>query len=386
MTDFQNKFQNVLFLVTGMTPAIITETVWALACDPELDEDSRWVPDRVEVLSTDHGLNQIRSRLLESNVFETFKKDFPQLANLVFDETCLQSIINENDSETALLDLKTPEDNEFAANQIHKKIRDLTGNENVSLHVSIAGGRKTMGFYAGYALSLHGRAQDSLSHVLVDDKFENIPSFFYPTPYTHYVTDRDGRAWDASKAQVWLAEIPFVRMKDAIHEKHQLKGDFTFGEVVSSIKNSFAPSSLVINLDHNTMTFNGVEISLPPREFAFLHWFADLRKKGLNGVHCPRITNSASSKNVSEEDLKLVREVTEAFAFYYNEQKSNIAGLSVDKTFFNSTLSNLNKTLIKNLGLETATKFQIVNINKKRGNPFFLDLPAEAITIIDTMK
>lgn len=384
MATLKNKPQNVLFLVTGMTPAIITETVWALACDPELDEDSRWVPDRIEVLSTDHGLNQIRSRLLESNVFETFKKDFPQLANLVFDETCLQSIINENDSNAALVDLKTPEDNEFAANQIHKKIRDLTENDNISLHVSIAGGRKTMGFYAGYALSLHGRAQDSLSHVLVDDKFENIPAFFYPTPYTHYVTDRDGRAWDASKAQVWLAEIPFVRMKDAIHEKHQLRGNYTFSEVVSSIKNSFAPSSLLINLDHNTMTFNGVEVSLPPREFAFMHWFADLRKKGEKGVLCPRIKNSGNSKNASEEDLKFVRDLTDAFTFYYNEQKSNISGLSVDKTFFNTVVSSLKKNLAQNLGLEIASKFQITN--KKRGEPFFLDIPPEAITIIDSMK
>lgn len=384
MATLKNKPQNVLFLVTGMTPAIITETVWALACDPELDEDSRWVPDRIEVLSTDHGLNQIRSRLLESNVFETFKKDFPQLANLVFDETCLQSIINENGSNAALVDLKTPEDNEFAANQIHKKIRDLTENDNISLHVSIAGGRKTMGFYAGYALSLHGRAQDSLSHVLVDDKFENIPAFFYPTPYTHYVTDRDGRAWDASKAQVWLAEIPFVRMKDAIHEKHQLRGNYTFSEVVSSIKNSFAPSSLLINLDHNTMTFNGVEVSLPPREFAFMHWFADLRKKGEKGVLCPRIKNSGNSKNASEEDLKFVRDLTDAFTFYYNEQKSNIAGLSVDKTFFNTVVSSLKKNLAQNLGLEIASKFQITN--KKRGEPFFLDIPPEAITIIDSMK
>lgn len=70
------KAQNILFLVTGMTPAIITETIWALACDPNLDEDSRWIPDRVEVLSTEHGLNQIHSRLLENKVIEQLKQDF----------------------------------------------------------------------------------------------------------------------------------------------------------------------------------------------------------------------------------------------------------------------------------------------------------------------
>lgn len=53
----------ILFLVTGMTPQIITETIWALACDPELPHQERFIPDEVHVLSTDDGLNQIRSRL-----------------------------------------------------------------------------------------------------------------------------------------------------------------------------------------------------------------------------------------------------------------------------------------------------------------------------------
>lgn len=378
------KAQNILFLVTGMTPAIITETIWALACDPSLDEDSRWIPDRVEVLSTEHGLNQIHSRLLENKVIEQFKQDFPQLTDLVFDNSCMHSIKDEKNLTTALVDLKTPEDNEFAANQINERIRQLTQEENTSLHVSIAGGRKTMGFYAGYALSLHGRAQDRMSHVLVDDKFENIPDFFYPTPKTSYVTDRDGRVWDASKAQVWLADIPFVRMKDAINEKHQLKSDDSFIEVVAKIKNSFSPASLVIDLDKGSATFNGAEVKLPPREFAFLHWFADLRLNGQPGVIAPRVKNS--DKKVSQDDADYVGELTQHFTTYYSEQKSgSLADVSVDKTFFNSTASNLKAQLNEALGIEASAKFPITNHNK-RGKPFYLDIPASAITIVDSIK
>jgi CRISPR-associated protein (TIGR02584 family) len=43
-----------------------------------------------------------------------------------------------------------------------------TADPQASLHVSIAGERKTMGFYVGYALSLFGRTQGRLSHVLND--------------------------------------------------------------------------------------------------------------------------------------------------------------------------------------------------------------------------
>jgi CRISPR-associated protein (TIGR02584 family) len=38
----------------------------------------------------------------------------------------------------------------------------------VSLNVSIAGERKAMGFYVGYALSPFGCAQGRLSHVIND--------------------------------------------------------------------------------------------------------------------------------------------------------------------------------------------------------------------------
>ncbi len=59
--------KNVLFLVTGMTPQIITETVWALACDPNNEE--KWIPDEIHVLSTQDGLTQIKSRLLAAEIF-----------------------------------------------------------------------------------------------------------------------------------------------------------------------------------------------------------------------------------------------------------------------------------------------------------------------------
>ena len=39
-----------------------------------------------------------------------------------------------------------------------------------------------MGFYVGYALSLFGRAQDRLSHVLVPPPYESRKDFFYPRP------------------------------------------------------------------------------------------------------------------------------------------------------------------------------------------------------------
>ncbi|MFN4107479.1 MAG: CRISPR-associated ring nuclease Csm6 [Acinetobacter johnsonii] len=374
--------KNILLLVTGMTPQIITETVWALACDP--NNQDQWIPDEIHVLSTQDGLTQIKSRLFADGVFKQFTADYPQLANIRFNDSSLHVI--RNGENQALTDLKTPEDNEYAANAICEKVREYTADENVTLHVSIAGGRKTMGFYAGYALSLYGRAQDRMSHVLVEEKFETARDFFYPTPESYFVTDRFDKEWDAKDAQVWLAKIPFVRMKDAVKDKHQLKSDDSFSEVVHKINESFNDVKLVIDLAKEMIIVNGkFEIhDLPPREFAMLYWFADRRKQGLTGILAPN--RSITSSDAKQNDLEIIGELTTAFKAYYAEVKSisDESNVSVDKKFFEGVKSHLKTALETFLGLELAEKIAIKQ--EGRGKPFYLDLQPENIEIIDSFK
>lgn len=372
--------RNVLLLVTGMTPQIVTETVWALACDPH--NDTKWIPDEIHVLSTQDGLTQIKSRLFADGVFNTFKSDYPQIVNTQFDDSFLHVIRNAENQ--ALTDLKTPEDNEFAANAICEKVREFASDENVTLHVSIAGGRKTMGFYAGYALSLYGRAQDRMSHVLVEEKFETARDFFYPTLNSAFVTDRFDKEWDAKDAQVWLADIPFVRLKDAVKDKHQLKSDDSFSEVVHKINESFNDVKLTINLHNQTIQVNEkfIVTDLSPREFAVLHWFADNRIKGGLGIVAPRI--DANSKKSKAEDAEYLQEITGQFVNYYDDLKNSSADLVVDKKFFESVKSNLKKSLELHLGLELAAKIGIKQ--DKREQPFYLDVQPENIEIIDHFK
>lgn len=363
-----------------MTPQIITETVWALACDPKNDE--KWIPDEIHVLSTQDGLTQIKSRLFADGILQQFRNDYPQVRHIQFDQQNLHVI--EGADRTALNDLKTPEDNEFAANAICEKIRLFTSDDQVTLHVSIAGGRKTMGFYAGYALSLYGRAQDRMSHVLVEEKFETARDFFYPTLESSFVTDRFNKEWDAKDAQVWLAKIPFVRMKDAVKDKHQLKRDDSFSEVVHKINESFNDIKLVVNLASNQITVNDKFIidDLAPREFAMLHWFADKRLKGEPGIIAPRI--DAKSKKPKAEDADYLQKITAQFVNYYDELKNSTADLVVDKKFFESVKSNLKKSLEIHLGLELAAKFGIKQ--DKKECPFYLDVHPENIEIIDNFK
>ena len=374
---------NILFLVTGMTPQIITETLWALACDP--DNDTKWIPDEIHVLSTDGGLNQIRSRLFsekEGYKFAKFKTEYPQLANIGFDSSEQYLHVIKNHAGEVLNDLKTPDDNELAANLICQMVREFTECDDVALHVSIAGGRKTMGFYAGYALSLYGRAQDKMSHVLVDERYESARDFFYPSAYDDvFVTNRDDVELRSKDAKVWLADIPFVRMRDAISDRHQLKSDDSFSQVVQKINQSYQDVHLVIDLAKQIVVVNDTfDVKLPPREFAFLHWFADLCKQGQAGIIAP--TKKWTNANTDEKNR--IDELTEEFCQYYADVKEVNEDLRVDKIFFESVKSLLKESLDKQLGLELSAKVALTQ--QGRGKPFYLPVAPECIEIKDSFK
>ena len=376
--------KNILLLVTGGTPQIITETIWALACDPQHNE--QWVPDEVHIISTRYGLNEVKNKLLgKDKILTRMKNEYAQIANLRLEDNFLHCFTDQDGNE--LEDLRTPEENEFAANLICEKIRHFSSDEKVSLHVSIAGGRKTMGFYAGYALSLYGRAQDRMSHVLVDEKFEKGINFYYPSKNENdFIIDRENKTIGLSKdANVWLAQIPFVRLKEAVKEKHQLKGEDSFSTVVHKINESFNDVKLKILVHSREVLINDKFVikNLAPREFAMLHWFAELRKKGFDGIVAP--TKKINSKDIPPQEAKYIAQLSEQFKQYYEEFKNtDDIQLDVDKQFFESVKSLLNTALLGHLGLELAEKISLTQ--NKKGQPFYLNVKPENIEIIDRFK
>lgn len=376
--------KNILFLVTGMTPQILTETVWALACDP--DNSEPWIPDEIHVVSTGQGLDQIRARLFGEGHFLSMQKEYPQLASIKFDEEGLHGITDENG--LLLNDLKTPADNELAANLICEKIRTFTEDKEISLHVSIAGGRKTMGFYAGYALSLYGRAQDSMSHVLVDERYESAKNFYYPSkdPNVFAYNHKDLVIGPTASAKVWLAQIPFVRMKEAIEEKHQLNRGESFSEVVEKINESYNETEIVLNVKESQLIVNNkFDFKLPPREFAFLCLFAENKKNQDDGIVLPTV--NLDNKKAEKKDIENIGLLTEKYREIYSKVKQTAdlddlqenEKLSFEKRFADNVKSLLKSRLVEKLGLELASKIAIQQ--DARGKPFYLNLPENSIHI-----
>ena len=339
-----NRYRRrILLAVTGLSPQIVTETLYALAVAGDVSS-AAFIPTEVHLITTDSGAKLARIALLhpDGGQFHTLLADYPQLGRPAFGEQHIHTICDARGQPLA--DIRTPQENASAADSITALMAELTRDPQAQLHVSIAGGRKTMGFYLGYAFSLFARPQDELSHVLVSGPFENHPEFFYPPAMPRRLAARDGQHIDTADAQVTLARIPVVRLR---HGQPQalLDGQASFGATVAAIQQSLAPPRLHIDLRARCVQCGPAVIRLPPAQLAWLAWWAQqsLEQRG------PQSWRSANAPAF----LALYRRVVGVDAVALeNTQKRLHDGM--EKEFFEQNNAKLERALKAQLGLAAA--------------------------------
>lgn len=273
--------KRILLSVTGMSPAVVTETLYALVTE------KGFIPTEIQVITTEQGKNKLLEALLgieggrkeRKGALQEFIEDYGEkysFSSIHFDESCIHIITDECGHN--LPDIRTPEENEHAANSIVQLVGNLCQDEEMQLHVSIAGGRKTMGFFMGYALSLYGREQDSLSHVLVDSQYESLASFYYPKPYPHLINKNDGTQIDAKDGKVMLAEIPWVRLGLGVPEDLKQQ-TISYSDSVKNaqllldkpqIRFFIRERKGLSEIINKKASFGTLEIDIPPKGMALL--------------------------------------------------------------------------------------------------------------------
>lgn len=271
--DTYNK--RILLSVTGMSPAVVTETLYALVTE------KNFIPTEIQVITTIQGRNKLLSALLgieaerkeRKGALQEFIEDYGSqygFDHIHFNEDCIHIIEDTNGEQ--LPDIRTPKENEHAANSIVQLVGKLCQDDETQLHVSIAGGRKTMGFFMGYALSLYGREQDSLSHVLVDEEFETLSNFYYRKPKEYrIVNEKNGKELDASQANIMLAEIPWVRLGLGVSEE-LLKNTISYSDSVNKAQQILDTPSLkfLAPVEGRKVQFGSQIVALSPRGYSLL--------------------------------------------------------------------------------------------------------------------
>lgn len=332
--------RRVLLAVSGLSPQIVTETLYALAAD----ETAPFVPTEVHLITTATGAQRAELSLLSDDMgwFHRLLRDY-HLPGVQFDRSHIHVMRDAHGAPLA--DIRTPADNEAAADFITAQVRAFSADDRCALHASIAGGRKTMGFYLGYALSLYGRAQDRLSHVLVSEPFESSYDFFYPTPYSRVIQVRDGQLVDTVNAEVTLAAIPFVSLRHGLPAA-LLAGTASFNDSVAAARAALAAPCLQINLRQRRIVASGKSVSLPPAELALLAVFARRCKQGLPALTAPgkSLPDVAWARRYLDEYRRIVGQMADLDA---TEQALRHG---MDGEYFSARKSKLERRLKTALG------------------------------------
>ena len=346
--------KHILLIITGASPQVLTETLFAI------HKQGKSLPNEIYVITTQSAKPLLVDGLFNQGHFQQLLTDY-KLPEIEFSEKNIWLIEDQNGQP--VFDASTEVDQVYMADFITRKVDELTKLENTAIHASIAGGRKTMAFYLGYAMSLFGREQDTLSHVFVDESFEFLKDFWYPTPHSKFVKNKAGKSVDCKNANITLTSIPYVRMRNLIDNSvlTSIK-NVSFSKTVASLNTvNSKVISLVINPSAKQLTFAGIDISLTAKEMAFYLWLLDQYE--LNVDRYFEDTTSYSEAYLTQfsrvgTDLRVFRDT---FGIEPEDFKINtLSGLKpMEKTFVQQTRSRINKKLNNALPIELAEKLLI---------------------------
>ena len=270
-----------VILVAGMgtSPAVLTETVWALA-----HQKKPVVPEEVVVITTKTGKARLCAEMFGekgawSAMVAALKREKVALGGkLMFGDTSIRVMPDEGRNE--LDDLRTGEDNLRAADFMLGELRKSTEEPGTTVLCSIAGGRKTMSALLFSCMSLLGREQDKVYHVLIPPEYEcgMDPPFFFPQKgVSHQPLFRGkpaGKKVSSSKIAIELFEVPFVRIRGWFQEKFKTISP-SYRSLISKVQTVAPPAilplpTLTIDAANGVFKIDGKQCKLSDTCFALL--------------------------------------------------------------------------------------------------------------------
>ena len=382
----------VLLAVTGMSPAVLTETLWALA-----HETPPVIPQRVIVLTTLRGRAEIERELFTVSpefggacVWDALRATLQRKGHdldgrLRFGTTAddVRVFTAQNSTtgrSTELEDIRTPAENAAVADFVLEEVRRIVENPDTRLVASIAGGRKTMGALLYACLTLIGRETDRLTHVLVNEPFEDPrlrPKFFFTGQPAVTLTRPDGSKAKTSSARIDLADVPFVPLRNLFHrELRRMPGRFsTLVERCRERVQQVASEELhlLVRCSKPEVEVNGEPVHLSVAAYLVVRCVAQLALDKR-----PAIDGYASAADPVE---KLARSVYAEhtgndFSDWRFKAMPKDGFESIDKRYISRYVSELRKMLI-DAGPTTAALARLL----PEGGRFAINLPPGRINI-----
>jgi hypothetical protein len=224
-----------------------------------------------------------------------------------------------------------------------------------------------MSFFGGYALSLYGRPQDILTHVLVSDSYEFIPEYFYPTPYSKKVVARNGVEMDAMEAVIELASIPFLRLRDTLPEVALIE-ETGFQEVLRKSQKSLDRPTLDIDYENNVLICSGEVLKLQRVLFGVYAWLYENNSPILR----LDLLNEAKSMMYARSFANLYQQLFDKTS---DVERTTVPLLrdGMSAKWLEEKVSRINKAICGGLGVNLGEKFMIKKIGVKSRQAYVLE-------------
>lgn len=261
----------ILIITAGETPQLITETLYALLARAE-----PWVPDELLLATTGGGKSLFETGVGRIAMPVLISPDRKQgklvelFASFGFDVPRVDYILPVT-GEVLHDDIRTPEQVEAFADAMFRSLVTLTADPATEIHLSIAGGRKTMSFVAGQVMSLCARHQDRMSHCLVSPPdLESGRDFWWPT-----------QVGPDADARIDLHEVQFLKLAPhlKVHRVFPDQGGWAAG--VRMANDALAADELVLDFTTGAIRVGETQLTVGKgREFAVMALIAIARKLG----------------------------------------------------------------------------------------------------------
>lgn len=375
------QYRHTLISVSGLTPQIITETLYYF-----MIESNPPVPiEEIFIITTKRGKEEIVSTLLdpaEGRYYQFCREYNIDPAAIVFDEQHILLVTDRR--KTPLDDIRDEDDNYAAADMICHLIREKTIDSTTALHCSIAGGRKTMSVLMAFALSLYGRPQDTLSHVLVHPGFEGHRDFYYIPAEPKVLKSHKGEI-NTKDSWIKVAFIPYVRLREKVPELRE-PGGITYSALVESTQRVIDIPSLIVDMKKRRISIGDIQITMQDNQLA-LYAFLATQKEACK-LHDKNSCEDCTECFVDKENLEwskdliltLYEQARGRKAQNEEERKKKACNFCSD---FNPKISKINKLLRGILSDSPYLKlYTISSPDKRPASRYGLLIDRAKITII----
>ncbi|MDM7986618.1 MAG: CRISPR-associated ring nuclease Csm6 [Smithella sp.] len=366
---------NILLAISGLSPQVVTETLYAL------HQDGIRV-DEIHVLTTRTGRDRVLASLLtpQDGSFHRYLNEYEiDPSSILFTPESVHVL--RDTAGRPLDDITCADDNEILLKTCLALAHRLTKRPEDTVFFSIAGGRKTMSACLMTAAQFYGRPQDRIYHVLVSPEFENHPGFYYPPVKPVMLEMREERGGkilrDTASASVTLVPIPFISLRDAIRDRATGRVQTPARLLRHLIREKEEP--LIVDLMQGRIIYKRKELPMMPSRLA-LYAFLAGRK-----LDCRLVRAGCGGCTDCYLDYEQISNAQAVITDIYRKIGGTTEGKGIcalEKDELRAYVSKIRQDIGRAFGATAAGQLAVTSAGRKPGTRYGIGMDREKIKLI----